>query len=158
MLRPRDSRRGFTILELCLTLVLVSLIATISIWAYFSRAEVTLVNAAHLLVEDLRLAQSRAACLHTPVEVVFQPDASGYHIAAPENEGLPTEKHPRSYPTDAVFEGVRILTKRLPDPNRLVFDARGRIARDASITLTFRGETRTVVAHADGTVLLAEGS
>lgn len=155
MQRTRDSR-GFTILELILALVVVSLAATFSIWAYFSRAEVTLVHAAGLLVDDLRLAQTRSACLHAPVEVIFHSDQGGYHVVAPDNEGLPNESHPRSYAADAVFEGVRILARRLPDADRLVFDGHGRLKQDASITLTFRGETRTVLARTDGTVILAD--
>jgi Tfp pilus assembly protein FimT len=157
MQRSRDRRAGFTILELCLTLLLLTVVATASIWAYFSRAEVTLVNAAQLLVEDLRLAQAHAACTHQSVAVVFHEDAAGYHVEVPEGEGLPTAKQPRSYPIDAVFEGVRIQMRRLPDPHRLEFDARGRLRGDASITLAYRGETLTVLAHADGTVDLADG-
>jgi prepilin-type N-terminal cleavage/methylation domain-containing protein len=156
MQRTRDSR-GFTILELLLALLLVSIVATVSIWAYFSRAEVTLVHAAGLLVEDLRLAQTRAACLHAPVEVVFHDDSSGYHIVAPDTEDLPTEHHPRSYPGDAVFEGVHILSKHLPEHGRLVFDEHGRIRRDASVTLGFRNAARTVVARADGSIVIADG-
>ena len=155
MHRTRDSR-GFTILELLLALLAVTFVATFSIWAYFSRAEVTLVHAAGLLVDDLRLAQARAGCLHVPVEVVFHEDASGYHIVAPDSEGVPTEHHPRSYSSDAVFEGVHIASKHLPDPGRLVFDGRGRLARDATITLGYRGETRTVLARADGMIVIAD--
>jgi prepilin-type N-terminal cleavage/methylation domain-containing protein len=157
MHRPRDSRRAFTILELIVTLLVLTVVATISIWTYFSRAEVTLVNAAHLLVDDLRLAQARAACLHERVEVVFHDDAAGYHVIVPDGEGLPNAKHPRNYPVDAVFEGVRIQTRRLPDSKRLVFDGRGRLSGESTITLSYRGETRTVLAHADGTVTLADG-
>jgi prepilin-type N-terminal cleavage/methylation domain-containing protein len=157
MQRPRHSRRGFTILELCIALVLVTLVATASIWAWFSRAEITLVKAADLLVEDLRLAQTHAICLHAPVEVVFRPDATGYHVVLPENDQfLPNAELPRIYPADAVFEGVRIETRRLPHENRLVFDARGHVARDAWITLSFRGEARTIVARTDGTIRVAE--
>jgi prepilin-type N-terminal cleavage/methylation domain-containing protein len=156
MHRSRDSR-GFTILELLLALLAISLVATFSIWAYFSRPEVTLVHAAGLLVEDLRLAQARAACMHVPVEVVFHSDSNGYHIAAPDMEGVPTEHHPRDYPSDAVFEGVRILSTRLPDRGRLEFDAHGLTARDSSITLAFRGETRTILARADGMILIGDG-
>ena len=151
------SSRGFTILELLLALLAVTLVATYSIWAYFSRAEVTLVHAAGLLVDDLRLAQARAGCLHVPVEVVFHADSNGYHIAAPDSEGVPTEHHPRSYPSDAVFEGVHILEKRLPDHGRLVFDERGRLAHDSTITLGYRGEARTVLVRADGMIVIADG-
>lgn len=156
MTSTRNSR-GFTILELCLALLCISVVATFSIWAYFSRAEVTLVNAAELLVNDLRLAQSRATIQHAPVEVVFHTDSTGYHMVAPDTQDLPSATAPRSYPRDAVFEGVRILTKHLPDRQRLVFSADGHVMKDASITLTFQGETRTVLVRVDGTIYLADG-
>lgn len=157
MSRRSDRRGAFTILELCLTLLLVTIVATVSIWAWFSRAEITLVKAAQLLVEDLRLAQAQAAMMRQPVEVVFHADSGGYHIVARESDGvLPTAANPRAYSVDAVFEGVEILTRRMP-ANRLVFDERGRIGQDVSIMLVYRGESRTVVAQADGMVVLADG-
>ena len=151
-LRHRAARRGFTILELCLSLVVVSITAALAIWLYFSRAEVTLVNAANLLVDDLILAQSRAAYLHTPVEVVFHPDGGGYHMSAVLGDDLPNETKPRRYEADAIFEGVRIGQCNLGPDHRLRFDARGRPVANASITVVYRGESRTVLVRTNDAV------
>jgi Tfp pilus assembly protein FimT len=151
-LRDRAARRGFTILELCLSLVAVSLTAAIAIWLYFSRADVTLVNAANLLVDDLILAQSRAASLHTPIEVVFHPDGGGYYMSAVLGDALPTEASPRRYDADAIFEGVKIGQCQLGPDHRLLFDARGRPTANASITVVYRGESRTVLVRTNDAV------
>lgn len=148
----RSARRGFTILELCLALVAVSLTAGLAIWSYFSRAEVTLVNAANLLVDDLILAQSRAASLHMPIEVVFHTDGGGYHIAALLGDDLPDAQNPRRYEADAIFEGVKIGSCVLGPEHRLVFDARGRPTSNVSITIVYRGETRTVLVRKNDAV------
>lgn len=148
----RSARLGFTILELCLALAAVSLTAAISIWLYFSRAEITLSNAANLLVDDLILAQSRAASMHTPIEVVFHTDGGGYYVNSLGGLDLPSEQHPRRYESDAIFEGVRIGPCRLGPDRRLLFDARGRPTTDASITVMFRGESRTVLVRRNDAV------
>ncbi|MBL8858114.1 MAG: GspH/FimT family pseudopilin [Planctomycetes bacterium] len=137
--------RGFTILELCVTLVLITVTATLSIWAYFSRSEITLVNAAELLVEDLRIAQMRAACNRTPVEVVFDRKANSYHVAGIDDPSLPREGRPRAYAVDAVFEGVRITGDDLGATQTITFNERGQAVRAARITLSFRGDSRTVL-------------
>ncbi|MBK7878880.1 MAG: hypothetical protein IPJ77_24740 [Planctomycetes bacterium] len=78
----REARRsGFSLLELLLVLVGITVLAAVSIWAFFARAEVTLENAARLLVEDLHLAQSRALFLRAPVEFRFDADGFGYQVS-----------------------------------------------------------------------------
>ena len=57
----KSPKKGFTILELMIWLVLVSIVASFAIPAFFDRAEVTLDNACTLLLEDLRGTQNRAA-------------------------------------------------------------------------------------------------
>lgn len=147
--RHERARRGFTILELCLSLLVITLTAAFSIWAYFSRPEVTLVKAAHLLVEDLRMAQMRAACNRAPVEVVFDRAGGCYHVTGVEDPSLPNAAHPRCYPVDAVFEGVRISDDNLGRPPVITFDTRGQVARTARITLSYQNDSRTVIVPAD---------
>lgn len=157
--RVQRATRGFTILELCLSLVVVTLTATLSIWAYFSRAEVTLAKAAELLAEDLRVAQMQAACTHSMVEIVFDPKGESYHVVGMDDPTMPSALKPRCYPLDAVFEGVQITDRKLGPTQTIVFDARGRTAHDASVTLSFRGEARTVVLRAqDGVAFVADGA
>lgn len=142
---------GFSLLELLLVLGLVTIVATVSIWAFFARGEVTLENAAKLLADDLQLAQSRAVFLKTPVEVRFDDDGLGYRITdtSGRTSGIAAlDLTGRRYDVDAVFEGVRVQEIRGPRASSrertLVFDARGSAEHTAWITLAYRGETRTV--------------
>jgi Tfp pilus assembly protein FimT len=159
----RGARGGFSLLELVGTLALITVLATVSIWAFFSRGEVTLENAARLLVEDLHLAQSRAMFLRTPVAVEFDADGLGY-VVRDEGQGLPSglealDRGGRRYDVDAVFQGVRIHEVRGASGRAVHFDARGVTAIDVWVTLAYRGETRTVqIDHAAGIALLVDGA
>lgn len=156
--RPRE--RGFTILELCITLTLVTCVAAVSIWSYFSRAEVTLQNAAQLLVEDLHLAQVRASYTHSPIEIVFLPNGEGYYVvdANDADDGLlPNERVPRRYPADAIFEGVEILDRRMDSSRSLVFDSNGHANTNLTVVLSFASHTRTVtLSKRDGVAFVTD--
>ena len=53
--------RGFTLLELLIALIAISVIAAVAIPAYFSRSDVTLENAAVLLARRARRRATEAA-------------------------------------------------------------------------------------------------
>jgi Tfp pilus assembly protein FimT len=148
-------RRAFTILELCLTLLVLTLVATFSITAYFSRPEVTLTHATEILVGDLRLAQSRAIELHTTFEFALENGGDGYHYNL---IGVaPTDVATRHYPADAIFEGVFISRVVPGDLKRILFDENGEPSSDATIVLSFRGEARGVrIDRASGAISVLE--
>lgn len=144
---PRD-RDGFTIIELIVVIMLVTLTAAVSIWAYFARPEVTLDNAAQLLVRDMRIAQARAALLHAPVTLVFHEEGDGYKIVDGMDDlanprDLP-ERIERRYSRDAVFEGVSILPLGLAARGRVVFENERSDPLSGSITLSYGRATRIV--------------
>ncbi len=157
MLSSRSDRReaGFTIVELAAALVLIMLVTTFAITAWFGRSDVTLQNAAELLIEDLRHVQTRAILEHTPVEVLFDVDGGGYRARELVGPELPDGA--RRYTRDAVFEDVRIGAVRVQGGGPLAFDALGHPASDASITLTQADGTRTVLVHARSSVIEIEG-
>jgi Tfp pilus assembly protein FimT len=145
--RAGSARGGFSLAELAVSLLFITLLATASIWAFFTRSEVTLENAAELLVDDLHVAQSRALFLRTPVEVHFDEDRCGYRLTdrTGRTSGIPElDLVGRRYDVDAVFEGVRVHSIEGSIGRSVHFDARGATARDVWITLAYRGETRTV--------------
>lgn len=145
----RRSTSAFTIIELVVVLLVIAIVSTASIHAWFGRSEVTLKNAAELMASDLRDMQTRAMIQSSPVEVVFDPDGGGYHA---RDLGRPDENlGARRYPQDAVFEDVRIAEVRVATGGSIVFDAIGRPSSDASVTLESRG-TRTTVFVDAGTV------
>ncbi|MBL8863713.1 MAG: prepilin-type N-terminal cleavage/methylation domain-containing protein [Planctomycetes bacterium] len=151
--QPRG--RGFTLPELAAVLVLVVVVSTVAIRAWFGRSEVTLQNAAELLVQDLRDAQVRASLTRTPHEVHFHADDGGYHVVAAGSTDAPACV--RRYPADAVFEDVRIATVRVEHGPRLGFDALGRPSSDAAITLVQAGHARTVLVDARHAIVELEG-
>jgi prepilin-type N-terminal cleavage/methylation domain-containing protein len=148
-------RRGFTILELVLTLLALGIVTTLSIGAYFSRSEVTLQNAAELLASDLREAQTLSAIRRAPHEVHFHADGGGYHLHVVGSEGDP--KHVRRYPHDAVFEDVQIARVLVEGGGRLSFDTLGRPSSDATITVVQEGVARSVLVNRRRARIAVEG-
>jgi prepilin-type N-terminal cleavage/methylation domain-containing protein len=142
-------RGGFTIVELLIALILVALTATASISAFFSRSEVTLDNAARLLAEDLRSAQSRATLLRCEVVFHFAPDGTGYESYDKDRRPRPQAKGPpgtrRNFERDAVFEGVRISDVQVGGADHVLFQPDGSVAEGGQVTIAYRGATRTVV-------------
>lgn len=141
-------KRGFTIVELVVVIALITFTAAISIWAYFARPEVTLDNAARLLVRDMRIAQARAALLHAPVSLMFHEDGDGYRVVDGTGETaiLPhaADRIERRYSRDAVFEGVTILPLGLAAHGKVVFESERPEPSTSRITLAYKRATRTV--------------
>jgi hypothetical protein len=143
--RARRVRGGFTILELALSLLALSVGAALSISAYFSRAEITLDSAVDLLVDDLRLVQAHAFNDRAPYDVVFAAEGAGYKL---ERNGEAVKVpwfEERRYDAGAVFEGVRVSSLRTTPKDRIHFDDHGMPSTGATITLEYHGETRVIV-------------
>src|SRR5438046_1307188 len=91
----RSPRAGFTILVL-------SLCAATTVRWYFSKADVTLENAAILLARDIRAAQHRSIFLGEKSRFLFLPDGAGYVVT--DERGMVAhnpqtdEAYLRSYP------------------------------------------------------------
>lgn len=158
----RGIHGGFTLSELLLSFVALTLVALVAISSFFSQTEVTLHNAARLLADDIRTAQNRAMLLQVPVALRFEEDGDGY---ATEDLGLGPahlkELIPpvaRRYSEDGVFEGVRVRQMDLGGATQLRFDAQGRAERGATITLGYEGETRSVVIDAGRGIALRPDS
>lgn len=154
------ARAGFSLLELLVVLLLLTGLATLSVWAYFSRGEITLDNAAKLLVEDLHLAQSRALYLRTPVYVHFDADGKGYGVSDGSGEKTGIEALDvlgRRYDTDAVFDGVSVIDVQGAAERNVQFDNKGHVHETTRITLGYRGEARTVQLDATpGTIFVVD--
>jgi prepilin-type N-terminal cleavage/methylation domain-containing protein len=164
--RRAERGAGFTLLELLIALALVTVIAALSVTAYFGRSEVTLENAVRLLVDDLRMAQTRATFFGSPIDVVFAADGSGYELVE-HGPGDPTSAigplvPPRRFGFGAVFEGIRVERVEVGDRREhapLEFDAKGSLLAGATIVLADRAETRTIVIEKEtGRIRLPERS
>ena len=156
-----SGRRGFTILELLTFLLVLSLLAAITVRYYFSRAEVTLENAAILLARDLRAAQHRSIFLGEPSHVVFLPEGEGYVVTDalgvlarnPQTDQV----FERLYPRDGVFKGVAVLAATAGDDRTLVIDERGGPTEELRVTLGYQDERRKILLDRTGHLTI-EGS
>jgi prepilin-type N-terminal cleavage/methylation domain-containing protein len=156
-----EERSAFTLLELLIVLVLLTVIAALSTWAYFSRPEVTLDNAIRILARDLRIAQNRAILLRRPVSIVFAEDGDGYKLVdrteTPVADHSDFERIERRYSRDAIFEGVRILPVGLAAKGEIVFPFDSTAAPPGRIMVSYRDETRTLeIENGTGRILLTD--
>jgi len=147
------ARHGFTLLELVASLALIALVASFAISAFFAQSDMTLHNALQRLADDIHEMQARATSLQAPVEIVFDPSGDGYHA---EDRGTPDPRRARMFPlvsrcysTDAVFEGVRILTVRLKGTDRISFDASGHSPATGAVVIGYRDDARTLELRSD---------
>lgn len=144
-------------------LAVVTFTAAISIWAYFSRPEVTLDNAANLLARDMRIAQNRALLLRHPVYLVFYKSGDGYRVVDDLKEGAMVrqgyERIERRFSRDAIFEGVKILPDGLASGECIAFPSDGRLTPSGRVTLSYGDETRTLeIENGTGRILLSDRS
>lgn len=139
-------RGGFTILELTVVLVVLAVLSSFTIPAWFDRPEITLDNAARLLARDLRDVQNRAALYQSPLRMRFDEDGGGYAATTDEGASIlsPYGARPfeRRYDRDAVFRGVRIESRDLGGLEAVEFTARGTVRQGARLVVTYRGEQR----------------
>lgn len=149
----RPARRGFTLLELVLSLGLIAFVAAFAISSFFAQSDMTLHNALRLLADDIHEMQARATSLQIPVDIVFDPAGDGYHA---EDRGAPDPHRSglfplvsRRYSSDAVFEGVRIRRIELKGADRISLDPAGRAPTTGSIVVGYQSEARVLELRAD---------
>jgi prepilin-type N-terminal cleavage/methylation domain-containing protein len=156
------SHRGFTLLELLIVLLVISLCAATTVRWYFSHADVTLENAAILLARDVRAAQHRSIFLGEKSRFVFLSDGSGYSVlgAAGEPARNPQSDEPflRVYSNDGVFNGVCVLEVQAGSDRTLEIDGRGVPLEDLSVTLAYRDERRTILLDRKSSEITLVGS
>jgi Tfp pilus assembly protein FimT len=162
---PRDlavrstERRGVSLLTILLTLAGVALVAGLAIPLWFARHEVTLDNAALLLVRDLRATQSRAAILGEPMQ--FELDQHGWQAKLSNGEPVlragSDEPLMRRIDADGVFEGVTLSEIQFGADHAVAFGPIGEWKESGSVELHFRGETRRIVVTAPRGDIRIEG-
>ena len=151
---------GFTLVELCISVALIGVIATLAIPTFFGRSEITLERAAELFASDLRLAQNRAAFLNREVEVHFLREGAGYWIGDALNAESTTIEPSawRDYSSNAVFEGVTISDVQLENGTLFSYKRQGVVSTAARITLNFDNDTRVITVAAINGRLTIEGT
>lgn len=154
--------RGFTLLELLLVLLVLSLCAATTVRCYFSDSAVTLENAAILLARDLRAAQHRSIFLSESGRFQFLPEGQGYAVT--DSVGTlainPATELPfvRVWGEDGVFDGVHATNVVAGDDRVLEIDKRGLPLEDLAVTLTFGDDERTLLLDQRSGVITIVGS
>ena len=145
---------------LCISLALITLLASIAIPSFFGRADVTLDNAAELLASDIRSGQNRAAFLKRQVSLHFYDAGDGYWIddeVSIKNAEAPLIAN-RIYSENAVFEDVRISDVARTEAGPIQFGTNGTATNSARITLSLGEATRTLTISAPIGRLTIEGT
>ncbi len=149
----RRAPRGFTLLELVLSLALIAFVASFAISAFFAQSDMTLHNAMRLLADDIHEMQARASSLQVPVDIVFDLAGDGYHA---EDRGTPDPRRARVFPlvarrysSDAVFEGVRIRMIELKGADRISIDSGGHSPTTGSIVVSYHDDARVLELRPD---------
>lgn len=157
-----SSQRGFTLLELLIVLLVISLCAATTVRWYFSHADVTLENAAVLLARDLRAAQHRSIFLGEPSRFVFLSEGAGYTVldaaGAPANNPQTDEPFLRVYSDDGVFTGVSVVEADAGGDHTLEIDGHGLPLEGLSVTLAYHDERRTLLLDKKTSVITIVGS
>lgn len=142
-------------------LVIISVIASVAIPAWFGQPQVTLDSAARLLAQDLREVQNRAAYHFRELEIRFAENGDGYACFDSDGEPLraPVGKanYLRKYSHDAVFRGVEVTEVAVGDDRTVRFDPRGMLESGGHIELSYGGETRVVHIETGTGLLRIEG-
>lgn len=151
------AKSGFTILELAISLAVITLIACAAITFFFSQPYITLTSAIELLREDMLMAKNRALVTHTKVTVHFYAEGNGYEAQYETGDFLPSPAGRgdfiRDYNFDGVFEGVSFSEVDFGADRSLTFDTNGLTLEDGSVTLSFEGESALLeITRAGGIV------
>ena len=156
------SQRAFTLLELLIVLLVLSLCAATTVRWYFSKADVTLENAAILLARDVRAAQHRSIFLGEPSRFVFLADGTGYTVldstGTPARNPQTDEPFLRIYSDDGVFKGVYVLEVDAGGDRMLEIDGRGVPLEGLRVTLAYHDERRTLQVDRKTSGITIEGS
>jgi Tfp pilus assembly protein FimT len=146
----RSVRMGVSLLTILVTLAGVAFVAGLAIPLWFSRHEVTLDNAALLLLRDLRAAQSRAAILGVPLELELEEHGwrARFHDGSQVLRAGSDEPLVRALNADGVFEGVTLAAIQFGADSAVDFGSIGEWIESGSVELRFRGEVRRLVLTA----------
>jgi hypothetical protein len=156
---PTSRRSGISLLSVLLVLVIIAALAGWAIPVFFAQPDVTLDNAANLLMRDIRTAQNRAMWSGVDAYLQFDADGGGYRIV--DRNGRPLERlgalgdWAQRYDDGGVFQGVRVERVACGADRALFFDAKKRHWEGGEVELGFGGQTRVVrVSARQGEVTL----
>ena len=149
--------RAFTLIELIMVMVIVSIMAAIAIPRFQSFYDIKLGGTARKLVADVRYAQQLAIINDEAYGVEFNTGAETYRIYRVSDNSTVIDPLTRGnfimdYTTDAEYIGIDLDSVDFAGTSTLMFNAMGvpqdsggnNIAAEGTVDLSYKGMTRTI--------------
>ena len=150
--RRRDSMRGFTVVELLIVVVILSIAALTAIPMMSSASSVQIRSAANLIMADLEYAKSMAITRGQNYSVVFSATTDSYQI---EDQSGAVISHPvkkgfnyiMSFPNESRLSRVDVASVNFNSTQRVQFDCLGSPDNGGTIGLQAGGMTATITVE-----------
>lgn len=158
--RTLTIRRGFTLTEMLMVIVLLAITATIVGPQMLEAGTMRAQAAGRAVIADILFAQSDAIARQTRRRVAFNPTADRYAVT--DDAGAPVASgwtgsgnHEVDFSTDSRFDGVQLLSADFDGGTVLTFDALGAPVSSGQVELV-SGKTRyrITVASVTGRVTI----
>lgn len=154
--RQGTSRQGFTLVELLVVVVIMSVVGAMIVPMLAGAGEVEALSAARMIATDIQYAQSVAITEQTPVTVDFSPSNDQYSLS--NQSGL--LKHPMTnkdylidFATKDGFDQLDLATANFSGASEVVFDELGAPNAGGSVTVLGGSQVyRLEVMSVTGTV------
>jgi len=148
----RDSRSGFTLIEILIVAVLLGIVALTTVPMLSSAGTVQLRAASNMIAADLEYAKSMAISKGQNYSVVFDQSSESYQIQDQNNNVIP---HPVKkgfnyivdFQNDGRLNRVDITGVNFGSTNDVAFDSLGSPDSGGTVTLQASGATGTVTVE-----------
>lgn len=155
-----SSRRGFTLVEIAVVVVLAGIILAAGVPAFLSLARsLSEAQARNKIMDTLRMARQRAVTTHTPVIVAFgngstTTNVTTYSVHFDTNNDRMKQPGER-WASYTLPNGTALETVSLQPPDTLVFDSSGALAPSVTggtMVVYGNGKRDTLYVSATGLV------
>lgn len=162
LFRQKSKRKGFTLVELIITMVIIAIISVIAIPKMYSHyVSNKISSAAKIMLADIRYAQSKAMAEHDSTWVEFDESQNLYKLysgATKATRTLDFNTFENSsfirYLDQGDFKNVVITDLNIGDDNEIAFDWFGNTSNSGTIVLN--NSTTITVEYSTGLVRIED--